>query len=393
MNKLFSYLKETFENLTDIIRGNIDDNAADEDKMLNQQLSHHLLNQNCKNIVIASVVTAVTAFVHIIMAFVNKSNAMLIIGLLIVIAGSAAGFGLALIRLAERKIDTGKLKTVIYLYWLTVTAGMTLICVSDFQLYGYSYTYFVELGLVSLVPLTDIGLSAIIVGAPMAAGVISLFSCGADGKGAVPLIAAALIAFVISRAIFYLHCRDYINTRRLDTVSERCRQISEKDSATGMLNKNGLIKRLKESTSDSAYHQTIAAIFVDIDDFKGYNRLYGFEKSDKCLYDVCNCIRIISKIKTDIVSRFGGDEFIIVLEDTDEYELIEFAEQIRSSIETMALPFGNGIVTITVGVSDIFGIGEADYSKIISQAEINLDIAKNAGKNCISYKGHVFRKE
>lgn len=392
MNKLFSYLKEAVEELIDIILGKSVEDGAEEDKVLSQQLRNHLLTRNCKSIVIISVITTIAAFVHIVIGFMNKSTALLIMGLLITIAGSDVGFGLSLVRLAERKIDGKKLKIVHYLYWSALALGMTLVSVSDFVLYGFSAAYFVWLGIAALVPLNGLGFSAALIGVPMAAGVITVLISDCDKGAVLPLIGGTLIAFLISRALFSLHCRDYLNTRRLDTVSERCRQISEKDSATGMLNKNGLIKRLKESTSDSAYHQTIAAIFVDIDDFKGYNRLYGYEQSDKCLYEVCNCIRIMSKIKTDIVSRFGGDEFIIVLEDTDEYELVELAEQLRSSIETMALPFGNGVVTITVGVSDIFAIGEADYAKIISQAENNADIAKNAGKNCVAYKGHVFRK-
>ena len=109
---------------------------------------------------------------------------------------------------------------------------------------------------------------------------------------------------------------------------------------------------------------------------------------------MCNCIRIISKAKSNIISRFGGDEFVVVMEDVEEIELVAFAEQLRSSVEILGLPFEDGkVVTITVGVSELHSNEVADYSQLFKEAEDNLQIAKNAGKNCVGYGGRAFRKQ
>ena len=127
-------------------------------------------------------------------------------------------------------------------------------------------------------------------------------------------------------------------------------------------------------------------------DFRRYNHIYTDTESDDCLNKICNCVRIIAKSKTDIISRYGGDKFIIIVQNITEYDLIYFAEQIRKSVETMALPFENDRkVTITVGVSQIVEEEFKDYSALIRDAENSLMLAKDGGKNCVGYMGNVFK--
>ena len=79
----------------------------------------------------------------------------------------------------------------------------------------------------------------------------------------------------------------------------------------------------------------------------------------------------------------------------EELEVVKFAEQIRSSVETMAIPFGDaGVVTISVGVSYIAELqNEETYSKLINEADTQLIIAKRGGKNCVGYRNHAFKRE
>ena len=100
----------------------------------------------------------------------------------------------------------------------------------------------------------------------------------------------------------------------------------------------------------------------------------------------------MAKPVTDIIARYGGDEFVLIVQNTKEYDLVSFAEQIRRNVERMALPDGNeGIMTVTVGVSSIAQGDFFDYSKLLQEAEENLTLAKNGGKNCVGYMGNVFK--
>ena len=105
-------------------------------------------------------------------------------------------------------------------------------------------------------------------------------------------IAASL---VIASLMYNSYSCLFISERLLKTANERCRQITEKDAMTGMFNKLGLSKRLTEIISTGSY-RNLAAIFIDIDNFRRYNQLFSDQESDECLYKICNCIRIIAKI-------------------------------------------------------------------------------------------------
>ncbi len=187
----------------------------------------------------------------------------------------------------------------------------------------------------------------------------------------------------------------WINKRKYKDVLERCTSISQTDNLTGMLNRTGLSVKFVEKYQNSYGKHKIAVIMADIDNFRYYNHKFGYDRSDACLYNICNCIRIIAKPVTTLVSRFGGDDFIIILEDMSEVEVVKFAEQIRSSVETMAIPFGDGgIVTLSVGVSSITDLNDDEtYSRLINEADTQLIIAKSNGKNCVGYRNRAFKAE
>ncbi len=93
---------------------------------------------------------------------------------------------------------------------------------------------------------------------------------------------------------------------------------------------------------------------LDIDDFKGYNDSKGHQKGDECLMMLGEVLRSMEKEHGAFAARYGGDEFILIYEDITREQAIQYAEELRSKVFQMALPFENSpvssVVTITQGL-------------------------------------------
>ncbi len=281
--------------------------------------------------------------------------------------------------------------SVIFSVLIIINISISTIRESVFSLIGLFLTATGGLCCAVVFPLFETKRALLLI-IPYLAVVLSLGAVfGASAEIYIISTALAFAYLIISSLVYSSFCCLFISDRQLNTANERCRQINEKDASTGLLNKKGLINRLNEIMNRGA-EKNIAAVFFDIDDFRRYNHIYTDTESDECLYNVCNCVRIVAKSKTDIISRYGGDEFVIIVQNTTEYELIYFAEQIRKSVERMALPFEDGkIVTVSIGVSSIVEGELDDYSVMLKEAEDSLVLAKNGGRNCVGYMGNVFR--
>lgn len=368
-----------------------------EDSLSKKLLEQNLCLVNSKRavslslpLVLLSVIFAVVVAVQMDTASL-KSSIMSLIGFLVLALGCSALAVLIYRESKYKKSNTKKLQQFIMLFWIVFSVGTLLLIIADFSLNAFSQRFYLYLIIMTVFPLIDIKKSLIIIVPFLAVVELLGIIFGASALVLVLSLVFSLAYLMISSLVYSSYCCLYISDRKLNTANERCRQINEKDVLTDALNKKGLIKRLMDII-DRGVDKNIAAIFFDIDDFRRYNHIYTDKESDDCLYNICNCVRIIAKSKTDIISRYGGDEFVIIVQNTNEYDLVYFAEQIRKSVETMALPFEKDKkVTISVGVSAIIEEDIKDYTSLLRDAENNLVLAKNGGKNCVGYMGNVFK--
>lgn len=149
------------------------------------------------------------------------------------------------------------------------------------------------------------------------------------------------------------------------------------DQLTGMLNKQSLLDRYNDDNPDSTPNKK-AVIFVDVDDFKMINDLYGHLIGDSVLTTVAQHIRdcIGSAAKA---FRFGGDEFVIVLTSPMGDEAMTIAERIRSSIKshTFAHGYVRFVLSVSVGVAE----GTESLKILVNKADIAMYNSKGAGKD------------
>lgn len=151
------------------------------------------------------------------------------------------------------------------------------------------------------------------------------------------------------------------------------------DALTGIRNRRAIIQELDTRVNQAfVYQSPLSIVLLDIDHFKKINDDYGHQYGDVVLNTVATTISELIR-DTDSVGRYGGEEFIVVLPNTDRLEAIFIAERIREAVEKIDLPKQNR-VTISGGVAVL---GEETVTELINKADIKLYEAKNDGRNRI----------
>lgn len=167
--------------------------------------------------------------------------------------------------------------------------------------------------------------------------------------------------------------------------AERLRQLSTHDPLTGLLNRNVLEERVREEVIRARrYGRSLAVAMVDLDLFKRFNDAYGHAAGDLVLRAFSRTLREAVR-RTDIVARFGGEEFVVVLPETPALDAGAKLDQIRRAMEALEIQAPgspDGRVTLSAGVASFDP--ERDHGvEILERADDLLMAAKRAGRNCV----------
>jgi len=163
---------------------------------------------------------------------------------------------------------------------------------------------------------------------------------------------------------------------------KRLEEQATTDGMTGLLNKRTLIVEAEKRLATAARFKKVLSILVtDIDHFKKVNDTYGHDVGDVVIKGMGDVLRRIKR-DTDIVGRFGGEEFVIVCEHTDEAGARNLAERIRRELETTTFQteLGPLSVTASIGVAT-FPLAGADYAQLFKATDEALYVAKRSGRN------------
>lgn len=168
--------------------------------------------------------------------------------------------------------------------------------------------------------------------------------------------------------------------------------MSITDPLTGLHNRRYLEARLTEELSRSKrYDYPLSFMMIDIDDFKLYNDQNGHQAGDRALEITAQCLRSALR-KVDVASRYGGEEFSILLPQTNLQEAGVIADRIRRKINTTVFEHGKsqplGAVTVSIGLS-AFSPALDSAEAIVRAADRALYHAKHHGKNrAYAYQGN-----
>ena len=197
----------------------------------------------------------------------------------------------------------------------------------------------------------------------------------ANNLETVTVILFAMLPLVATTA-FVLMCAERIRRQLERAVSE--------DFTTGALSRRSIseaVARLATQLREQPGRFSLA--MLDVDHFKAINDRFGHATGDHVLKTIVETMKTVCR-EGDLIGRMGGEEFLVVLLDTDEHTALVAAERIRTAVEALHIHRGSDLVkvTISIGVST-FGIGGDDFERMLARADNALYAAKAAGRNCV----------
>ena len=179
-----------------------------------------------------------------------------------------------------------------------------------------------------------------------------------------------------------VHLREAAPVLEAKRLMETLRESSLRDAMTGLYNRRFLEEYVEtlvaKVTRDKAH---LGILMLDLDYFKKVNDTYGHEAGDKVLVELARVIRQ-SMRASDLTVRFGGEEFLVILNETDAEGAVILAEKVREAVEAMKVQIAGGSIqkTISIGVSDFPADGE-NFWQVLKYADVALYAAKEAGRN------------
>ena len=191
----------------------------------------------------------------------------------------------------------------------------------------------------------------------------------------------------IVKMVAHLEMEVALRTEELEKNNDELKRLSFTDGLTGISNRRQFDIIVSSGWNTALrYKWRIGLFMMDIDLFKNYNDSYGHQAGDDCLRTIGNLMRGKVRRSTDIVARYGGEEFVIMIQDVEIDKLIEFAEEIRKSVESLNIehsesPFKK--VTMSVGVAHMVPSTETRFETLILRADQALYQAKNQDRNTV----------
>ena len=166
-------------------------------------------------------------------------------------------------------------------------------------------------------------------------------------------------------------------------LHKQVHELSVTDSLTGLSNRRYMNMRLSQEWTRTVRHSgVLSVILADIDNFKTINDTYGHEKGDLVLKAVSGVIKANIR-NEDVASRFGGEEFVMILSETGADGASVLAERIRQNVSTLTFAWLNQPVTLSIGIATYPDVMTTSCDELLNAADQAMYRAKITGKNKI----------
>ncbi len=173
--------------------------------------------------------------------------------------------------------------------------------------------------------------------------------------------------------------RDITEERALE---EQLRHLSNTDALTGLYNRRYLDERLEtELERAQRYGLSLSFMMIDIDHFKHFNDEFGHETGDQVLQTLAKVMQELVRT-SDIPCRYGGEEFVIILTNTNQAGAQDLAERLRQRVE--ATPMAGEHVTISIGVASHSASHPHNSAELLQRADAALYRSKAEGRNRVT---------
>ena len=181
--------------------------------------------------------------------------------------------------------------------------------------------------------------------------------------------------------------------RELVATNDRLTVIASIDMLSGLANRRGFQSRLDiEWMKAQQYDSELSLLMIDVDHFKLFNDSYGHPEGDVCLARLGETLAGIAAETMGFAGRYGGEEFCLLLPNTDPNRALEIGEMVRTAVQSLAMPHCTSsyqTVTVSVGVACTKPNDGQGPGDLIEAADAALYAAKHRGRNAVIEHGVV----
>lgn len=190
------------------------------------------------------------------------------------------------------------------------------------------------------------------------------------------------------KAKFNILAQQFFLGMKRAILYKEIQELAISDSLTGVSSRRYCLDRLRQELERSRkFNYPFSVLMMDLDYFKTYNDRYGHLVGDAILKEACASIKENVR-QIDIVGRYGGEEFCIILAETDKEQALQAAQRIRQAIESKLIRVYDEYVKITVSIGvSMFPAHARDTEKLIDCADQALYKAKQEGRNRVCVYG------
>jgi diguanylate cyclase (GGDEF)-like protein len=191
---------------------------------------------------------------------------------------------------------------------------------------------------------------------------------------------AAQVAIVIEKSRLYQDIVDH--NRRLQEERSLLAVAASQDPLTGALNRGAIMAAVEQALRDSTQaSRPIGLVMSDIDHFKSINDACGHAAGDAALREFTRRLGCVLR-EGDLVGRYGGEEFLVLLRSVDEAGIRSTTERMRTAIAGTLFDLGNSTRTVTASFGAVVADGaDAPVAALVAAADRALYVAKNSGRN------------
>lgn len=190
------------------------------------------------------------------------------------------------------------------------------------------------------------------------------------------------IVWILAIRFFQFRIRDYLINADLLKKNSILEELVQLDQMTELFNHKTILDKLEdEIVRSNRYNNNLSVVLMDVDNFKNVNDRFGHQIGDEILISISKNINKMAR-EIDMVGRYGGEEFMVIMADTELNAACNYCKRLKESNKRLILP-DNSKVTISGGI--IQHNGEC-MDELIRKADERLYYAKDNGKNQFVYE-------